>query len=68
MRCRCPTILTAVIGAAAVSLFAAGCGGSSPTTAATTTAATQNGALAYARCMRSHGVLRMTAGWSAPLG
>ena len=49
-------IFTSVIAAAAVLLLAAGCGGSSPTTATTTTAATQNGALAYARCMRSHGV------------
>jgi hypothetical protein len=55
MRCRRPTILTTVIAAGAVSLFAAGCGGGSTTTAATT-AATQNGALAYAHCMRSHGV------------
>ncbi len=56
MRFRRPPILTTVVAAAAVSLLAAGCGGGSSTTAATTTAATQNGALAYARCMRSHGV------------
>jgi len=55
MRCR-PPIVTTVIAATAVSLLAAGCGGGSFTTAATTTTATQNGALAYARCMRSHGV------------
>jgi hypothetical protein len=53
MRCRHPPIRTTVIAAAAVSLLAAGCGGGSSTTAATTT---PNGALAYARCMRSHGV------------
>jgi hypothetical protein len=44
-----------VAALAAVSLLAAGCGGSS-TTVATTTTATPNGALAYAHCMRSHGV------------
>ena len=47
-------IHTAVVGVAAVSLLAAGCGGGSSTTAATTTTATQNGALSYALCMRSH--------------
>jgi hypothetical protein len=47
---------TSIVAIAAVSLLTAGCGGSSSTTAATTTTATQNGALAYARCMRSHGV------------
>ena len=49
-------IFISVVAVAAVLLLAAGCGGSSPTTATTTTTATQNGALAYARCMRSHGV------------
>jgi len=64
MRCR-PLILASVIAVSAFSLLAAGCGGGSPrvaniassTTAATTT--TQNGAaavVAFARCMRSHGV------------
>jgi hypothetical protein len=56
MCCRRPPIFTTVIAVAAVSLLAAGCGGGSSTTAATTRAATQNGALDYARCMRSHGV------------
>jgi hypothetical protein len=56
MHCRYPHILTTVIATAAVSLLAAGCGGGSSTTAAKTTAATPSGALAYARCMRSHGV------------
>jgi len=65
MRCRRPLILISVAAAVAVSLLAAGCGGgSSPsgvasiassTTAATTTP-TQNGAVAYTDCMRSHGV------------
>jgi hypothetical protein len=45
-----------VVAVAAVSLLAAGCGGGSSTTAATTTTAMQNGALAYALCMRSHGI------------
>jgi hypothetical protein len=55
-----PLMLASVVSAAAFALLAAGCGGgSSPgTTAATTTA--QNGtpasALAFARCMRSHGI------------
>jgi subtilase family serine protease len=51
-----------VVAVAALSLLAAGCGGggsprvasvASSTTAATTT---QNGAVAFSRCMRSHGV------------
>ena len=57
MRRRRPPILASVVAVAAVSLLAAGCGGGSSTTAATTaTATTQNGALAYAHCMHSHGV------------
>jgi hypothetical protein len=54
MRCRRPLISTSVVVLAA-SLLAAGCGGGSSTTAATT----QNGLVAlvaYAHCMRSHGV------------
>jgi hypothetical protein len=63
MRCRRPFILTSVVAVAAFSLLAFGCsGGGSPgvarvassTTAATTT--TQNGLVAFSRCMRSHGV------------
>jgi len=51
------TLFLAVGALAVVSLLTTGCGGSSPTTAATTTTApTQDGALAYARCMRSNGV------------
>jgi hypothetical protein len=59
---RRPLILASVVAVATVSLLAAGCGGagspgvasihSSTTTAATTT---QNGAVAFADCMRSHG-------------
>jgi hypothetical protein len=56
MRCRLPSIFTTVVAVVAVSLLAASCGGGSTTTAATATAATPRGALAYARCMRSHGV------------
>ncbi|MGH2850950.1 MAG: hypothetical protein ACRDLP_10060 [Solirubrobacteraceae bacterium] len=62
MRCRLPLIAASAV--AAVSLLAAGCGGAgssgvasvrSSTTTATTTA--QTGAVAYAHCMRSDGVL-----------
>ncbi|MGZ4286693.1 MAG: hypothetical protein ACXVW5_21055 [Solirubrobacteraceae bacterium] len=53
MRYRRPLIHTSVIAGAALSLFAAGCGGGSSTTAGSTT---QNGALAYSACMHSHGV------------
>ena len=61
LRCRASLIFTPVAAAAAFSLLAAGCGGSgrapgaagSSTTAAGTT---QNGAVAFTRCMRSHGV------------
>ncbi len=48
-------IPTSLVGVVAVALLTAGCGGGSSTTAATTNA-TQNGPLAYAHCMRSHGV------------
>jgi hypothetical protein len=54
MRCR-TLIPTSVVLVTAVSLLAAGCGSSSPTHASTTQS-TPNGALAYAQCMRSHGV------------
>jgi hypothetical protein len=57
MRCRGPAILTTVVAAGALSLLVAGCGGGSPTSAASA-ATTQNGALAYSRCVRSHGVPR----------
>jgi hypothetical protein len=66
MRCRLPLVLASVVAVALFSLLAAGCGGrgsprvasvASSTTAATTT--TQNEAavaVAFSRCMRSHGV------------
>jgi hypothetical protein len=61
MRCRPPLIRTFVVPAAAVALLAAGCGsGSSPPTssashdAATTDLAGE--AVAFADCMRSHGL------------
>jgi hypothetical protein len=58
-----PVIVASVVAAPALSLLAAGCGGEgSPRVAniasSTTTArpTTQNGAVAYTSCMRSHGV------------
>jgi hypothetical protein len=64
MSSRLPLIIASVVAVAFV-VLAAGCGGgggasgvasvASTTTAATTTTA-QNGALAFARCMRSHGL------------
>jgi hypothetical protein len=45
---------TSVVAVAVVSLLAAGCGGGSARTASTATA--PPGALAFARCMRSHGL------------
>src|SRR5690242_16496224 len=68
MRLHRPPTLILLLAAAAVSVLGAGCGGGgasgvasehSSTTADTTT---QNGALAFARCMRAHGV----AGWPDP--
>jgi len=63
MRRRRPLIASALASAAALSLLAAGCGGgsSSPgvaTVASSTPSAatTQSGLVAYAHCMRSHGV------------
>jgi len=58
-------IVVPVVAVAALALVAAGCGGgssgtppvASATTAATTTATgAPNGAVAFARCMRSHGI------------
>jgi hypothetical protein len=63
IRCRHPLIIVATGAVAAFSLLAAGCGGggsprvasvASSATATTTTA--QTGLVAYAGCMRSHGV------------
>ena len=63
MRCRPALIHLSVVAVAAFSLLAAGCGGGgSPGVAtgasSTTTAtkATQNGLLAFSRCMRSNGL------------
>ena len=67
MHCRRPVILVLVVAAAALSLLAAGCGGggssgsgagvaSVPSSTTATTASSQIGAVAYARCMRAHGV------------
>jgi hypothetical protein len=53
MCCWRQVISTSIIAAVAVSMLAAGCGGGSSSTAAMTT---QNGPLAYAHCMRAHGV------------
>lgn len=73
MCCRRPIILASVVAVVSFSLLAAGCGGGSPgvanvassTTAVTTTATAttpQTGALAFARCLRSHGL----PGWPDP--
>jgi len=62
MRSPRPLILSSVFVVAALSLLAAGCvGASSPGVASvafstTATTTTQNGPVAYAACMRSHGV------------
>ena len=55
-RPRLPAAAATIAMSALLSLLVAGCGGGSSTTAVTT--ATQNGALAFARCMRSHGFPR----------
>jgi hypothetical protein len=64
-RCRRPIILSSVVAVAAFSLLAAGCGGggsprvasvASPTTATTTRQNEAAAAVAFSRCMRSHGV------------
>ena len=55
MRCRHPLIPTSVVAVAAVLLLAAGCGGGSRRSATAVTT-TQTGAVAFARCMRSHGL------------
>lgn len=60
MRYRRSLVLASVVAVVALALLAAGCGGSgsAATTAATTTAriGTPATALAFARCMRSHGI------------
>jgi hypothetical protein len=63
MRCRRPPILPSLVGVAALSLCAAGCGGGgssevasvASTTTTTATTATQSGLLAFSNCMRSNG-------------
>ena len=61
MRSRRLFVPIAITAVAAVSLLGAGCGGSGSSTTATTTAA-HTGALAFARCMRAHGL----PGWPDP--
>jgi hypothetical protein len=62
VRCRRPLVVTSIVAVAAFALFAAGCGGGgSPGVASNAaTSTTQDGtpasALAFARCMRSHGI------------
>jgi hypothetical protein len=51
-----------VAAACAISLPAAGCGAGSPGPAPATAATAQTGALAFARCMRAHGI----PGWPDP--
>jgi hypothetical protein len=63
-------MLAPVVAVAAFSLFAAGCGGGSgspgvanvASSTASAAAATQNGAFAFAHCLRSHGL----PGWPDP--
>ncbi len=57
---RRPLVLTPLVALVAVSLLAVGCGTGSSSRGATTTAG--GGALAVARCMRSHGL----SNWPAP--
>jgi hypothetical protein len=47
---------TAVVAAAAFSLLTAGCGNGGSSRSTTAAATPHNGALAFARCMRAHGV------------
>jgi hypothetical protein len=63
MRCRRPSILTTVVAAAAFSLLMAGCGSNSPSSSSvsasgdhSTPAQTQQEAVRFSDCMRSHGV------------
>ena len=61
MRCRRPLIPASVLAVAALSLLAACGGGGSPgvasgATSRTAATTTQSEAVAYSRCMRSHGV------------
>lgn len=63
------SFIIAAAAAAALAVVAAGCGGGSSSglgsaspSITTTTSTAQNGALAFARCMRSHGI----PGWPDP--
>jgi hypothetical protein len=62
MRTRRPLFLTSLLTIAASALLAAGCGGrgapgaAGDTSSTTAAAGTQNTALAFARCLRSHGL------------
>jgi hypothetical protein len=58
VHCRRPLIIVSIVAVAAFALLEAGCGGGSSPASSTTaaTASTQTGALAFARCMRSHGL------------
>ncbi len=58
------SLSVATIATVVVAVLAAGCGGGSPgaPSGASSTTTAQNGALAFARCMRSHGV----QGWPDP--
>ncbi len=61
MHRRRPLILAAAVAVASLSLLATGCGGGgSPGAARGTTSTTtpSNGALAFARCLRSHGLAK----------
>ncbi len=62
MRCRRPLIPTFAIAAAAVAVLAAGCGGGSSLPTSSTGQGTATGlageAVAFAGCMRSHGLSR----------
>jgi hypothetical protein len=65
MRRRHPLVLASAVAVASFSLLAIGCGGGggSPVAGvATSTATALNGALAFACCMRSHGI----PGWPDP--
>jgi hypothetical protein len=56
VRFRRPLILGSVVAVAAFSLLAAGCGGGGSPGLARVATTPQAGALAFARCMRSHGI------------
>ena len=58
MRCRRPSLPISVVAVAAVSMLAAGCGGGSSAAAGSSAGGGTHatGLLAYATCMRSHGV------------